>query len=289
MDNKLIIFKGNKIRRIWKEDDWYYSVIDVIFALTESNNPRNYWNMLKSRELEHEIQLYTNCVQLKMPSSDGKMYMTDCADTKGILRIIQSIPSKKAEPFKIWLATVGSDRLDESQNPELSIDRAMKNYLSLGYSEKWINQRLKSIEVRKELTDEWKKSGVKEGTEFAILSPIRDDPAGPTNEMTKIWSGKTISEYKEFKGLKKEGLRDNMTNLELVLNMLAEATTTEISKKENPEGLEESLEVAKDGGAIALGAREDIEKRIGEKVISNKSKNDLIEKDDKKLISDTEL
>jgi len=264
--DKLVVFQDKKIRRIWYDDEWYFSVVDVVQVLTDSNNPRNYWHMLKKRESDAGIELSTNCVQLKMESSDGKRYMTDCANLKGIFRIIQSIPSKKAEPFKLWLAEVGSERIDEMENPELSIDRAMKNYLTKGYSEKWINQRLKTIEIRKELTDEWRRSGVEEGSEFAIL----------TNEITLAWSGKSIREYKGLKKLRKENLRDNMTNLELALNTLAEATTTEISKEESPGEFGESLNVARRGGGVAGNARKDIERELERKVVSSKNSEDII-------------
>jgi hypothetical protein len=265
--NNLNFFES-KIRKVWDEEkeEWFFSVVDVVRELSGSGNPRNYWNMLKSREIENGVQLSTNCVQLKLKSADGKMYLTDCADTKGVLRIIQSIPSKRAEPFKLWLAKVGSERIDESIDPELSIDRAMKNYLTKGYSEKWINQRLKTIEVRKELTDEWKRSGVLEGQEFVIL----------TNEITLAWSGKSIREYKNLKSLKKENLRDNMTNLELALNTLAEATTAEISKKENPNEFSKSLDIARRGGGVSGVARAKIEEELGEGVVSSMGGLDVV-------------
>lgn len=271
---------NSKIRKVWdkEKEEWFFSVVDVVGVLSESIRPRKYWVDLKVKLNEEGFQLSDFIGQLKMPSNDGKSYMTDCADMKGIFRIIQSIPSKKAEPFKLWLAKVGSERLDEQVNPELAIDRAMKNYLDLGYNEKWINQRLKSIEVRKELTDEWKRSGVDEGDEFSIL----------TNDLTKAWSGKTIREYKELKGLTKEGLRDNMTNLELVLNMLAEAATAEISKKESPEGFGESQNIVTRGGEVAGSARENIEEQIGESVISSKNMRDIIVKDDNKKMLESD-
>jgi len=272
MRDGLIVFDNKKIRRVWYEDDWWFSVVDVVGVLTDSVDGRKYWNKLIQRLREEGSEMVTNCHQLKLKSSDGKNYLTDCANKQGLFRIIQSIPSKKAEPFKLWLAQVGSERIDEINDPELSIDRAMKSYLAKGYSEKWINQRLKTIEVRKDLTDEWKRSGVGEGQEFAIL----------TNEITLAWSGKSIREYKDFKNLKKENLRDNMTNLELALNTLAEVTTTEISKKENPEGLDESLDVARSGGEVAGNAREDIEKRLGEEVVSKENVFDLIGKNKSK-------
>lgn len=258
------LFESQKIRSHWdaEKEKWYFSVVDVIQILTDSNNPRRYWSDLK-RKLEEEgfIQLYAIIVQLKIMSSDGKRYSTDCTDTEGLLRIIQSIPSPKAEPFKQWLAKVGYERIEETQDPERSIDRAMENYLKLGYSKEWINQRLKSIEIRKDLTDEWENRGVKRGQEFAALTDI----------ITQAWSGKTVKEYKELKDLKKENLRDNMTNLELVLNMLAEATTTEISKEKKPATLDENKEVAKQGGTIAGNTRKAIEAKTGKKIVSSQN------------------
>ncbi len=258
----------NKIRKIWdsKKEEWYFSVVDIIGILSGSENPSNYWKVLKHRLKDEGSQVVTDCNQLKLKAIDGKMRETDVADTKCVLRIIQSIPSKNAESFKLWLAKVGSERIDEIENPELSIDRAMKNYFLKGYSEKWINQRIKTIEIRKELADEWKRSGVLENQKFAIL----------TNEITLAWSGKSIKEYKELKELKKENLRDNMTNLELALNTLAEATTTEISKKENPEGFYESLDVAKVGGNVAGNARKDIEKRLKKNIVTSKNSQEII-------------
>ena len=279
-EDNLIMFEGGKIRRVWdsESEDWFYSVVDVIGVLSGSSIPRRYWGDLKIKLLEEGSEVYENIVRLKLKASDDKMRETDCANKEGIFRIIQSIPSKKAEPFKLWLAKVGSDRIDEIDDPEISINRAMKTYLAKGYSEKWINQRLKTIEVRKELTDEWRRSGVEEGQEFAIL----------TNEITLAWSGKSIRDYKDFKGLKRESLRDNMTNLELALNMLAEATTTEISKKENPTGFDESLDIAISGGEVAGNAREDIEERIGEKIISKKNFKDFLKNNTSGLIKNTE-
>ena len=234
MDNEIKLFDGNQIRSIWDSDkeEWYFSVIDIVGVLTESKNPRRYWSDLKRKMKDEEgaIQLYENIVQLKLESSDGKKYNTDVADMQGIFRIIQSIPSPKAEPFKIWLAEVGKERIDEIIDPELTIDRALETYLKKGYSREWINQRLQAIQVRKELTDTWEDHGVKEGREYAIL----------TNEITKAWSGMTTRQYKDYKGLKKQNLRDNMTTLELVLNMLAEATTTELANATHPHGLEEN-------------------------------------------------
>jgi len=258
------LFESQKIRSHWdaEKEKWFFSVIDIIEVLTESNNSRRYWSDLKRKlELEGFIQLYEIIVQLKMESSDGKKYITDCSDTEGLLRIIQSIPSPKAEPFKQWLAKVGYERIEETQDPEKSIDRAMANYLKLGYSKEWINQRLKSIEIRKDLTDEWENRGVKKGQEFATLTDI----------ITQAWSGKTVKEYKQFKELKKENLRDNMTNLELVLNMLAEATTTEISKEKKPATLDESKEIANQGGTIAGNTRKAIESKTGKKIVSSQN------------------
>lgn len=264
-DKKIKIFNGKKVRTHWDEDKekWFFSIVDVLAILTDKDfqEARNYWKVLKFRLKEEGNESVTNCNQLKMQSSDGKYYSTDVADTEQIFRLIQSIPSKKAEPFKLWLAKVGNERIDETNNPELSIDRAMETYLKKGYSKEWINQRLKTIEVRKELTDEWERVGVEEGQEFAIL----------TDEITKAWSDLSIKEYKQFKDLKKENLRDNMTNLELVLNLLAEVTTKEISKKEDPKGFLDSIEVARKGGTIAGNTRKEIESVTGEKVISKEN------------------
>jgi hypothetical protein len=255
------LFEAQKVRTLWDEDKelWYFSIIDVIQILTGSNNPRRYWSDLK-RKLEQEgfSQLYDIIVQLKLESSDGKKYLTDCTDTQGLLRIIQSIPSPKAEPFKQWLAQVGYERIEEDANPELSFDRAMETYLAKGYSKEWINQRLKSIEVRKELTDEWEKRGIKKGLDFAILTDI----------ITKAWSGKSVKQYKKHKKLKNENLRDHMTNMELVLNMLAEVSTTEISKERKPTSIDESKVIAKQGGTIAGNARKQIEAKTGKKIVS---------------------
>lgn len=245
------LFEHKKIRSHWnaEEEKWYFSVVDIIAVLTDSPNSNNYWKVLKHRLAKEGNQSVTNCNQLKMESSDGKFYKTDVADTEQLFRLIQSIPSPKAEPFKQWLAKTGYERVEESQDPELSIDRAMENYTRLGYSKEWINQRLKSIEVRKELTDEWESRGVKKGQEFATLTDI----------ITQAWSGKTVKQYKQHKNLKKENLRDNMTNLELVLNMLAEATTKEISKEKTPKNLTENKLIAKQGGTIAGNTRKAIE------------------------------
>ena len=255
------LFEQKQVRSVWSEEEekWYISIVDVIAVLTDSPNPRKYWSVLKTRLKAEGSQLATNCSQLKMQSNDGKFYKTDVADTEQLFRLIQSVPSPKAEPFKLWLAKVASERLDEMQDPELSIDRAMENYLELGYAEDWINQRLKSIEIRKELTDEWKKRGLKEGEHFATLTDI----------ITKTWSDKTTKEYKILKGLKKENLRDNMTNTELILNMLAEASTKDISAATNPETFEESKKVAKQGGNVAKVALKELEAKTGKKVVSS--------------------
>ena len=270
MKNAIKLFQDKKIRVKWDEDaeKWYFSIVDVIGVLTGSSIPRRYWSDLKIKLKEEGFELYEKIVQLKLVSSDGKKYETDCADTELLLRIIQSVPSPKAEPFKVWLARVGNERIDETYDPELAIDRAMKTYLQKGYSKEWINQRLKSVEVRKELTDEWNRVGIEKESDYAIL----------TNEITQAWSGKTIKEYKKLKNLKKQGLRDNMTNLEIVLNMLAEATTTEISKKEDPDTFNKSRDVAVRGGAVAGNTRKDIEKQLGRDVVTSRNAQDnLIE------------
>lgn len=260
-ENTIKIFEQKQVRTHWDEEQekWYFAVVDVIAILSNSENPQVYWRVLKKRLLEEGNETVTNCNGLKMEAADGKMRMTDVADTEQLFRLIQSIPSPKAEPFKLWLAQVASERLDEMQDPELSIDRALEQYLKLGYSENWINQRLKSIEIRKELTDEWKKRGLKEGLQFATLTDI----------ITKAWAGKTTKEYKILKGLKKESLRDNMTNTELILNMLAEASTKDISQSTNPETFEENAKVAERGGKIAGDARKALEKQTGKKVITS--------------------
>jgi len=254
------VFENKSIRTLWDEEQekWYVSVIDVIQVLTGSPRPRKYWNALKTKLKAEGSELSQKLGQLKMESADGKFYKTDVADTEQLFRLIQSIPSPKAEPFKLWLAKIAEERLDEMQDPELTIDRALEQYLQLGYSENWINQRLKSIEIRKELTDEWKKRGLKEGTEFATLTDI----------ITKAWADKTTKEYKILKGLKKENLRDNMTNTELILNMLAEASTKDISQAVNPESFEQSKKVAKQGGNVAKVARKELEARTGKKVVT---------------------
>lgn len=270
MDDNIRLFEDKKIRTAWDEteEEWYFSVVDVIEVLTDSNEPRRYWSDLK-RKLNKEgasSQLYENIVQLKMKShKDGKSYKTDVANTEQLLRIIQSIPSPKAEPFKMWLAEVGRDRIEETIDPELTIERALETYLKKGYSREWINQRLQAIQVRKELTDEWDTHGVKKGIEYAIL----------TDEITKAWSGMTTRQYKNLKGLKKENLRDNMSTLELVLNMLAEATTTEISKEQDPQTFAENKNIAREGGEVAGNARKDIEERTGRPVITSKNAADF--------------
>lgn len=260
--DEIKLFENNKIRSVWDEEkeEWFFSIIDIVAVLTESINPQAYWRKLKQRLKEEGNETVTNCHTLKMKALDGKMRKTDVADIQGIFRIIQSIPSPKAEPFKMWLAEVGKDRVEEIIDPELTIDRALETYLEKGYSREWINQRLQAIQVRKELTDSWQDHGVEKGKEYAIL----------TNEITKAWSGMSVRKYKDFKGLKKENLRDNMTTLELVLNMLAEATTTELVKTNNPQGLKENIKTAKGGGEIAGEARKNIEQKTGKSVISNK-------------------
>jgi hypothetical protein len=274
----IAIFEGSEIRRHWDEEKelWYFAVIDVVKTLTQQadyQTARKYWNKLKERLKKEGSESVTKCHQLKFVATDGKYYLTDAADTEVMLRLIQSIPSPNAEPFKLWLARVGYERLEETADPEQAISRALKTYLQKGYSPEWVNQRLKSIEIRKALTDEWEKRGAKEGLEFAIL----------TNEITKAWTGMTTKEYKNLKGLKKENLRDNMTNLELVLNMLAETATTEISEKREPKNLEENKNVAREGGSVAGNARKDIEAKTGNKVITNKNAKMLRTKDIKKL------
>ena len=262
-ESKIQLFQEQKVRTHWDDDKdkWYFSIVDVIAILTESKNPKRYWSDLKIKLAEDGSELSENIGQLKMTAEDGKMRMTDVADTEQLLRLIQSIPSPKAEPFKVWLAKVGYERIEETEDPELAFERAMATYLKKGYSKEWINQRLKSIEVRKELTDEWQERGMKEGLEYAIL----------TNEITQAWSGKSVKEYKKLKGLKKENLRDNMSNLELVLNMLGEVSTTEISKENKPQGLDENKTVAYKGGGVAKKAKQEIEKQTGKPVLTEKS------------------
>lgn len=261
--NSIKLFGGDKIRAIWNDEQekWYFSVVDVVAVLTESKDfqtARKYWNKLKQRLKEEGFEPVTNCHQLKMPAADGKMRLTDVADTEQLLRIIQSVPSPKAEPFKMWLAKVGAERLDQMQDPELSIQQAMIDYKRLGYSDNWINQRLKSIEIRKDLTDQWKLHNVEEGVQYATLTDI----------IYQSWAGRTSKEYKQLKGLKKENLRDNMTNEELVLNMLAELSATSITKAKNPQSLDENKTCAKEGGDVARVAREQLESKTGRSVVS---------------------
>jgi len=277
-ENAIKLFRDKRVRVHWDEEQekWFFSIVDIIGVLTDSVNPNNYWKVLKNRLKKEGSELVTNCNQLKMESSDGKYYKTDVADTEQLLRLIQSIPSPKAEPFKIWLAKVGYERIEETEDPEKAFDRAMATYLKKGYSKEWINQRLKSIEVRKELTDEWNTRGMKEGLEYAIL----------TNEITKAWADRDVKAYKKLKGLKKENLRDNMTNLELVLNMLAEASTTEISKEKKPQGLDENRNIARKGGYAAKKARLEIEKQTGKSIVSSKNAKELEKKSDNENIND---
>ena len=268
MSDDIKMFEGSQIRSVWdnEREAWYFSIVDVVGSLTESNNPRDYWYRVKKRMSEEEkSELSTICRQLKLKAPDGKMRLTDVADMQGIFRIIQSVPSPKAEPFKMWLAEVGKERIDEIIDPELTIDRALEGYARKGYSREWINQRLQAIQVRKELTDTWQDHGVKAGNEYAIL----------TNEISKAWSGMTTREYKDFKGLKKENLRDNMSTTELILNMLAETATKDIAEATNPQGLEENKQVAQDGGSIAGDARKSIEARTGKPVTTSKNAIDL--------------
>lgn len=262
------LFDDRKVRTVWddKEEKWYFSIVDVVAVLTDSPNPRRYWSVLKTRLKKEGSELATNCSQLKMQSSDGKYYKTDVADTEQLFRLIQSIPSPKAEPFKQWMANVASTRIDQMQDPELSIDQAVADYKRLGYSGAWINQRLKSIEVRKLLTDEWKRGGITENNLYAIL----------TNTITKEWSGLTTKSYKQLKGLKKESLRDNMTNVELALNTLAEASATEISKQKNPKSFKSHNQVAKQGGSVAKAARNQLEKQLGRSVITSEKASDYL-------------
>lgn len=259
--NAIQLFEDKKVRTAWdaEQEKWYVSIIDVVAVLTESVDANAYWRKLKQRLKQEGNETVTNCHGLKMQAPDGKMRLTDVADTEQLFRLIQSIPSPKAEPFKLWLAQIAAERLDELQDPEISIDRALNQYMQLGYSESWINQRLKSIEIRKELTDEWKSRGIKEGQQFAILTDI----------ITQSWSGKTTKEYRILKGLKKENLRDNMTNTELILNMLAEASTKDISKVVNPDTFEDNVSVAKQGGNVANVARKELEAKTGQRVVSS--------------------
>ena len=258
--NSIKLFGDDKIRAIWddEQEKWYFSIVDVVAVLTESPNPQTYWRVLKKRLKDEGNETVTNCNALRMRAADGKMRVTDVADTEQLLRIIQSVPSPKAEPFKMWLAKVGADRLDQMQDPELSIQQAMIDYKRLGYSDNWINQRLKSIEIRKDLTDQWKLHNVEEGVQYASLTDI----------IYQTWAGRTTKEYKQYKGLKKENLRDNMTNEELILNMLAELSTTSITKAKNPQTLDENKQCAKEGGNVARVAREELESKTGRQVVS---------------------
>ena len=262
------LFEEKKVRTIWDDvqEKWYFSVVDVVAILTDSATPRNYWKVLKNRLKKEGNESVTNCNQLKLLSSDGKRYLTDVADQEQLFRIIQSIPSPKAEPFKQWMAMVAAQRLDQMQDPELSIEQAILDYKRLGYSDAWINQRIKSIEVRKELTDEWQRTGVNVGMEYASLTDI----------ITKEWSGMTTKQYKHLKGLKKENLRDNMANLEIALNTLAEASATELSKQRNPKGFRQQTHVAKDGGSVAKAARKQLERQLGRTIISSEKASDYI-------------
>lgn len=259
-EQDLEFFFNDNVRKVWhkQQEEWYFSIIDVCTVLTDSTDSRKYWNKLKQRLLNEGNETVTNCHQLKMRATDGKMRLTDCASTEQLLRIIQSIPSKKAEPFKQWLALVGKERLDEMADPEKAMDRAVSYYKAKGYSDAWITQRLRSIEIRKEMTDEWQRSGISSNKEYAAL----------TNILTQAWSGKTVQQYKQFKGLHKENLRDNMTNTELALNLLAEVSTTELSKNANPQGFSQSKDIAKTGGSIAGNARKELERQLGRSVIS---------------------
>lgn len=274
-ETSIKLFETQKVRSVWddEKEKWYFSIIDVMSVLTASVDAPAYWRKLKQRLKEEGNETVTNCHALKMKAPDGKMRMTDVADTEQLFRLIQSVPSPKAEPFKLWLAKMGRERIDEIEDPEIGIDRLMETYLKKGYSKEWINQRLKSIEVRKELTDEWDKRGVKKGQEYAIL----------TDEITKAWSGISTKQYKQLKDLKKENLRDHMTNLELVLNMLAEATTTEISKKKAPKTFNESKIIAKQGGTIAGNTRKEIEAKTGDKIVTGKNAKSLENKKNKEL------
>lgn len=281
MKNAIKLFENKKIRTKWdgEQEKWFFSIVDVVTVLTDNDSQggRKYWNKLAQRLKEEGNETVTNCHQLKLQAEDGKLRLTDVADTEQLLRLVQSIPSKKAEPFKLWLAKVGYQRIEETEDPELAFNRAMQTYLRKGYSKEWINQRLKTIEVRKELTDEWGRVGIDKQSDYAIL----------TNEITKAWAGKTVKEYKQFKSLKKENLRDNMTNIELILNMLAEATTKEISEKEDPSTFDDSKEIAREGGATAKVAKDRIEKRLGQKVVTPINANELMLKKKLKLKNKT--
>ena len=274
--HKIQLFEEKKVRTVWddQEEKWYFSIVDVCGVLTESKDyltARKYWNKLKQRLKEEGNETVTNCHQLKLRAEDGKMRLTDVADTEQLFRLVQSIPSKKAEPFKEWMAQVAAQRIDQMQDPELNFEQAYEDYRRLGYSDKWINQRLRSIEVRKELTDEWDRAGVKDGQQYASLTDI----------ITRGWSGKTTRQYKQYKGLKKESLRDNMTNIELALNTLAEASATEISKSKNPQGFRQSAEVARKGGEIAGDARKKLERQIGHSVVTKDKASDYLPQADR--------
>lgn len=260
--NEIQLFDGKQVRYVWDEEQekYFFSVVDVIQVLTDSTTPRRYWSDLKRKLAAEGSEMYEKIVQLKLPSSDGKSYLTDVADTEQVFRLIQSVPSKKAEPFKLWLAALGQERMNQLQDPELSIEQAIKDYRRLGYSEDWINQRIKTIEICKGLTDEWQRGGMKEEHDYAILTDI----------ISRAWSGMTTREYKKYKGLRKESLRDNMTNVELMLNGLAEAAATELSKRENPKGFAENANIAQRGGDVAHVARERLEQELGDTVISDK-------------------
>ena len=260
--NEIQLFDGKQVRYVWDEEQekYFFSVVDVIRVLTDSENPRKYWSVLKTRLKQEGSELATNCSHLKLPASDGKSYLTDVADTEQVFRLIQSVPSKKAEPFKLWLAALGQERMNQLQDPELSIEDVIKDYRRLGYSEDWINQRIKTIEIRKGLTDEWQRGGMKEDHDYAILTDI----------ISRAWSGMTTREYKKYKGLRKENLRDNMTNVELMLNGLAEAAATELSRRENPKGFAQNANIAQRGGDVAHVARERLEQELGDSVISDK-------------------
>ena len=279
-ESAIKLFEQKEVRSIWSDEDekWYFSIIDIISILTDQpthQGARNYWKVMKSRLLKEGNETVTNCNRLKLLAEDGKMRLTDVADTEQLFRLIQSVPSPKAEPFKMWLAQVGRERIDEIEDPELGIDRLMETYLRKGYSKEWINQRLKSIEVRKELTDEWENRGVQKGQEFAIL----------TDEITKAWTGYTTKQYKNLKDLKKENLRDHMTNLELVLNMLAEATTTEISKEKNPKTFQDNKRIAKQGGTIAGNTRREIEAKTGKRIVTKQNAKQLDKNKNKEIDS----
>lgn len=270
------LFDEKQVRYVWddEQEKYYFSVVDVIQVLTDSENPRKYWSVLKTRLKQEGSEVATNCSQLKLQAADGKKYLTDVADTEQVLRLIQSIPSKKAEPFKLWLAHLGQERLNQMQDPELSIQQAVADYRRLGYSENWINQRVRSIEVRKELTDEWKRGGMQEGQQFASLTDI----------LTQEWSGMKTKDYKNLKGLRKENLRDNMTNVELALNTLAEASAAELSQQRNPKGFPANATVAKEGGKVARVAREQLEASLGKSVITSKRASDYLPLKDTPII-----